>query len=124
MDTTFDFERRRNIPTRYNRDVMASTLKAMQRVQEIKNDREERYYENRYGLLRYCRNFALTDVDSSCFSMRPSKRVKKQEALRSIKRDIDLVQSSLARQQVDTNRMESEKIAEESNKMVDAEAAG
>ena len=35
-----DFERRRHIPVRYDRQLMATTLKAMKRVQEIKARRE------------------------------------------------------------------------------------
>ena len=35
---------------KYNRDLMAATLKAMKRVQEIQTLREKRFYERRYGI--------------------------------------------------------------------------
>lgn len=50
-DATLEFEKRRNIPVRYDRDLMATTLKAMQRVQEIKAKRERVHYKNRYNQL-------------------------------------------------------------------------
>ena len=47
VDSTLTFAARRNIPTRYNRDLVATTLKAMQRVQEIRDRRERVFYKNR-----------------------------------------------------------------------------
>jgi large subunit ribosomal protein L24e len=46
-DSTLEFEKRRNIPVRYDRDLMATTLKAMKRVQEIKAKRERVHFKNR-----------------------------------------------------------------------------
>ena len=47
VDTTLTFAARRNIPIRYNRDLVSTTLKAMQRVSEIKAKRERVFYKNR-----------------------------------------------------------------------------
>ena len=47
VDSTLTFAARRNIPTRYNRDLVATTLKAMQRVSEIRTRRERVFYKNR-----------------------------------------------------------------------------
>jgi large subunit ribosomal protein L24e len=47
QDSTFEFEKRRNKPVRYDRELMAATLRAMKRVDEIKQAREARYYRNR-----------------------------------------------------------------------------
>ncbi len=47
MDSTLTFAARRNIPTRYNRDLVATTLRAMQRVSEIRTRRERVFYKNR-----------------------------------------------------------------------------
>ena len=35
-DSVLDFEKRRNVPVRYNRDLMVKTIQAMKRVDEIK----------------------------------------------------------------------------------------
>ncbi len=47
VDQTLSFAARRNIPIRYNRDLVTTTLKAMQRVSEIKAKRERVFYKNR-----------------------------------------------------------------------------
>lgn len=47
VDSTLAFAQRRNIPIRYNRDLVAKTLEAMQRVSEIRAKRERQFYINR-----------------------------------------------------------------------------
>ncbi|KAF2719421.1 hypothetical protein K431DRAFT_321716 [Polychaeton citri CBS 116435] len=47
VDSTLQFAQRRNVPVRYNRDLVAKTLQAMQRVAEIRAKRERVFYRNR-----------------------------------------------------------------------------
>jgi large subunit ribosomal protein L24e len=47
VDSTLTFAARRNVPVRYNRDLVATTLKAMQRVAEIRQKRERVFYKKR-----------------------------------------------------------------------------
>lgn len=47
VDSTLKFAARRNIPVRYNRDLVATTLKAMERVSAIRAKRERLFYKNR-----------------------------------------------------------------------------
>jgi len=47
VDSTLAFAQRRNIPVRYNRELVATTLSAMQRVSEIRARRERQFYKNR-----------------------------------------------------------------------------
>lgn len=47
VDSTLTFAARRNVPVRYNRDLVATTLKAMARVEEIRQKRERAFYKNR-----------------------------------------------------------------------------
>lgn len=47
VDSTLTFAARRNIPVRYNRDLVSTTLKAMERVAEIRAKRERVFYKNR-----------------------------------------------------------------------------
>jgi large subunit ribosomal protein L24e len=47
QDSTFEFEKRRNVPVRYNRELVQTTIKAMKRVAEIKLRRERAFYKNR-----------------------------------------------------------------------------
>ena len=48
QDSTIDFEKRRNVPVRYDRDLMQTTIKAMKRIAEIKKKREHAFWKNRY----------------------------------------------------------------------------
>lgn len=47
-DSTFEFERRRNRPERYDRNVVGATLKAMKRIAEIRQKRSSKFIENRF----------------------------------------------------------------------------
>ena len=46
-DTVLEFEQRRNIPVRYNRDLMVETMQAMKRIDEIKKARQQRFFDRR-----------------------------------------------------------------------------
>ncbi|KAG6874205.1 hypothetical protein C0995_003751 [Termitomyces sp. Mi166 len=52
IDSTIEFEKRRNVPVRYDRDLMQATVKAMKRVGEIKSRRERAFFKNRMALSR------------------------------------------------------------------------
>lgn len=47
VDSTLTFSARRNVPVRYNRDLVVDTLQAMGRVEEIRTHREQAFYKNR-----------------------------------------------------------------------------
>ena len=47
VDSTYDFEKRRNKPIKYDRNLMGATIRAMQKVQQVKDKRHERFYANR-----------------------------------------------------------------------------
>ena len=49
-DSVLDFEKRRNVPIRYNRDLMVKTIQAMKRVDEIKRTRMQRHFDKRMDL--------------------------------------------------------------------------
>eukprot|EP00475_Leptophrys_vorax_P031764 TRINITY_DN48340_c0_g1_i1.p1 TRINITY_DN48340_c0_g1~~TRINITY_DN48340_c0_g1_i1.p1 ORF type:complete len:225 (+),score=41.48 TRINITY_DN48340_c0_g1_i1:247-921(+) len=46
-DTTFEMERRRNRPERYDRNVVEKTLTAMKRIEEIRVKRQAKFWEKR-----------------------------------------------------------------------------
>ena len=50
IDSTLEFEKRRNIPVRYDRELMGTTLKAMKRVSEIRIKRERVLAKKRLAL--------------------------------------------------------------------------
>jgi len=52
IDSTIDFEKRRNVPVRYDRELMQTTIKAMKRIGEIKQRREHAFWKNRMSVSR------------------------------------------------------------------------
>lgn len=47
QDATFEVEKRRNAPVRYDRELVANTVRAMKRIDEIRSARAARYHEAR-----------------------------------------------------------------------------
>ncbi|KDQ60993.1 hypothetical protein JAAARDRAFT_173418 [Jaapia argillacea MUCL 33604] len=47
IDSTIDFEKRRNVPVRYDRELVQTTIKAMKRIGEIKSRREHAFWRHR-----------------------------------------------------------------------------
>jgi len=47
LDTTFEFEKKRNVPEKYNREMVDKTIKAMKRVEDIKQKREQAFWDKR-----------------------------------------------------------------------------
>mmetsp|Transcript_5466 Transcript_5466/g.11172 ORF Transcript_5466/g.11172 Transcript_5466/m.11172 type:complete len:180 (-) Transcript_5466:224-763(-) len=47
VDATFEFEKRRHRPVKYNRELMGQTLQAMTKVSQIQQQRQERHFEAR-----------------------------------------------------------------------------
>lgn len=49
-DSVFDFEKKRNEPVKYNRDLYVNTIKAIKKIEKIKESREQIFKENRLKL--------------------------------------------------------------------------
>ena len=47
VDSTLQFAARRNVPVRYNREMVAKVLRAMERVEVVRGRRERQFYRNR-----------------------------------------------------------------------------
>jgi large subunit ribosomal protein L24e len=47
VDSTMEFEKQRHVPVKYNRELMANTLKVMKRVDEIKTRRQKDFWKAR-----------------------------------------------------------------------------
>ncbi|KAI0807393.1 ribosomal protein L24e-domain-containing protein [Fomes fomentarius] len=52
IDSTFEFEKRRNVPVRYNRELVQTTVQAMKRISEIRQKREHAFWKNRMAVAR------------------------------------------------------------------------
>jgi large subunit ribosomal protein L24e len=90
VDSTFDFEKRRNRPVKYDRDLMGKTILAMRRVDQVKKQREQRFFDNR---------------------MQDAKAEKKQQARVEIEKSIELLAPAVAkREEVMRNVIDSAKL--------------
>merc|ERR1711964_671451 len=49
LDSTFDFEKKRNVPTKYDRNVWVKTMQAMKTIDKIRQTRTERFHKQRLG---------------------------------------------------------------------------
>ncbi|WVQ70761.1 hypothetical protein IAR50_000283 [Cryptococcus sp. DSM 104548] len=83
VDSTFEFEKRRNVPVRYDRELVATTLKAMERVTEIRQKRERAFWKNRMSgnAAKNLRDNAL-EIERHIELVQPrtTSKVKKQKA--------------------------------------------
>jgi large subunit ribosomal protein L24e len=87
VDSTFDFEKRRNRPVKYDRDLMSKTILAMKKVETIQKAREQRFFENR---------------------MQDAKAEKKKQARVEIEKSIELLAPAVAnREEVMRNVVDS-----------------
>ncbi|KAF8831228.1 hypothetical protein HHX47_DHR1000669 [Lentinula edodes] len=87
IDATIDFEKRRNVPVRYDRELMQTTIKAMKRVGEIKQKREHAFWKNRMAMSRekqrLHRKKAVETIKSSTKLVQPiAASSKKREKIK------------------------------------------
>jgi len=75
LDPSFEFEKRRNEPVKYSREMWQKTIKAMRKVTEIKKRREKHYMMKRLW---------------------KGHEFEKQRDIKEVKRDINLIKSPAA----------------------------
>jgi len=82
IDSSFEFEKRRNAPVKYDRNLVGATLRAMQRVQEIKESRERRFWVKRMaGKEQQDQLKDRIEIAQSLHMMAPSERTQFVKAL-------------------------------------------
>ena len=80
QDSTIDFEKRRNVPVRYDRELVTTTLKAMKRVGEIKQRREHAFWKHRWA--RYLpKVLSCTDALYRMAAARENQRAHRKKKL-------------------------------------------
>ncbi|GMH39513.1 hypothetical protein BSKO_07411 [Bryopsis sp. KO-2023] len=85
-DTTFEMERKRNRPEKYNRVLMQKTVKAMKRVTDIRSRRQDAFFEAR---------------------MKEAKKTNRTKLRQEIEKDIRLVKApeSLLKENLEKEEM-------------------
>lgn len=86
QDAVYEFEKRRHVPVKYDRELWQNTVRAMKRVAEIREKREYNYIKQRVRASQ-------------------DKAVSLERDRREVERDIDLIKvpeaaSKLAKQKV------------------------
>merc|ERR1739845_204224 len=75
VDPSFEFEKRRNIPVKYDRELWQKTVGAMQKIEEIKNKRQAHHIFQR---------------------MKMAKKIQKAKDIKEVERDLALIKSPAA----------------------------
>ncbi len=83
-DSTFNFERRRNRPVKYDRNVMHMVLRSMKRVQDIKERREREFYKKRVS---------------------KGRKVERATKLQELKDGVDILRRVSNRQAIKTKKL-------------------
>lgn len=74
-DASLEFEKRKNCPVKYDRDLWEKSIKAMKRVEEIKTKRQNQFVQNR---------------------LKVGKQLMKEADFREVKQNINLIKSPAA----------------------------
>jgi large subunit ribosomal protein L24e len=94
VDSTFDFEKRRNRVQKYDREIMGQTIRVMKKVEQVREKREKRFYERR---------------------MKSAQRVaEKAENKAILKKNINLLAPAVVRNKEMLNTTQKEKATESS----------
>lgn len=114
VDSTLAFAQRRNIPVRYNRDLVATTLQAMQRVSEIKARRERQFYKNRMkGNKEKQLEADRKLVQENQHLLPPQYRDQVEEVLQEVepqKEDMEMEESEQELDELEEEKIEEEKV--------------
>jgi len=80
VDATFEFEKRRNTPVRYDRELMGATIGAMKRVKAIQEAREKRFYDARMkGVKSAEKALHKAEIAANIDLIKPAAIRKKEE---------------------------------------------
>jgi large subunit ribosomal protein L24e len=114
VDSTLQFAARRNVPVRYNRDLIHTTLKAMSRVSEIRARRERAFYKARMkGNKERQRADDRKLVEENQHLLPPSERwaVQEQDAdVEEMEVDVEKVKEQVAKRR---KEIEADELSEE-----------
>jgi large subunit ribosomal protein L24e len=102
IDSTLEFEKRRNVPVRYDRELMATTLKAMKRIQEIKAKRERVFTMKRYFICFFIQRFVgcWWDTDNFWYRLQGKKEKEKADTIKMVQKNIELIDTPAIKQKM------------------------
>jgi large subunit ribosomal protein L24e len=89
VDSTLTFAARRNVPVRYNRDLVSKTLKAMERVSEIRQKRERVFYKKRMAGNKEREKAANRKLVAENEHLLPKMRASERAALEAQNQEVE-----------------------------------
>ncbi|KAK5135420.1 ATPase-activating ribosome biosynthesis protein [Meristemomyces frigidus] len=114
VDSTLAFAQRRNIPVRYNRDLVATTLSAMQRVSEVRARRERQFYKNRMRGNRAKQLEADRKLVAENQHLLPPQH--RDQAVEALEHAVEVDKEEMELEQAEVEVEEQEKLKEKSAK--------
>ncbi|KAK9950108.1 hypothetical protein M0R45_005610 [Rubus argutus] len=82
QDSTFEFERKRNRPERYDRNLAENTLKAIKKIDKVRVDREAKHHEKRMkGKKAKITREAVKELEQSITIIRAPDALQKDPSL-------------------------------------------
>ena len=84
VDQSLTFAARRNIPIRYNREHIATTLTAMKRISEIRARRENRFYKQRMAGKKQTERLANEKLVAENEHLLPRQRTIENETMETL----------------------------------------
>merc|ERR1711879_250042 len=87
----FEFERRRDIPVKYSRELWQETVKTMMTVQEIKDKRQKQFAVNRFEKSRDLTLIAdKNDIKKGIHLLELKDKKKQKQPVVQILEDVDI----------------------------------
>ncbi|KYN31931.1 putative ribosome biogenesis protein RLP24 [Trachymyrmex septentrionalis] len=106
VDPSFEFEKRRDVPVKYNRELWSKTVEAMKKVETIKQRRQNLHIMQR---------------------LRKGRELEQEKNIKEVQRDLSLIRSPAAglkqkKEQEEAEKQEHMQVDEDSNNELEAEA--
>jgi len=97
VDPSFEFEKRRNIPVKYSRELWQQTISAMKRVEEIKTKRQAHFIHSR---------------------QKAARAIEKMKDIKEVQRDLALIRSPAAGMKRAAKEMDAEEEGQDDDEEV------
>ncbi|CAH9062552.1 unnamed protein product [Cuscuta epithymum] len=82
QDSTFEFERKRNRPERYDKNVTENTLKAIKKIVKVRDDREATHHKNRKRpKIKYVQKVDAKELAQSIHMVKAPSALQKDPSL-------------------------------------------
>ena len=98
MDPSFEFEKRRNVPVKYNRELWQQTMEAMKRIEEIKGKRQAQFIYDR---------------------QKKARAIERMKDRKEVARDLALIKSPAAGMKRKATEDEEEEMDDEMDTVMD-----